>query len=339
MKKYLALLFIIAFVFSLQACAPASAGEAIQPVQTVSLKILNLPYISFAPFWIAQDEGYFKAQGLDVQLVDLPDQSDGMPQLVNGQLDVWAGNLSSGFINSIARGSQIKLVSDKGYVDPQGCSSNAIVVRKGILPPDGQISPDLLRGKKFIIVRGSWLEYFAEKTLNPYGLKIDDFQITYSPPAAMFEGMNNGSVDLGTQNEPWVTRMLDNGHQVLGKPITQIMPNAETAVTLFGPRLLGNNSDVGKRFMIAYLQAVSKYNEGKTDSNVALIGKYTKLDPALIKRMCWPQLRSDGRLNMASIMDFQAWAVAKKLVDQPLTEQQIYDPSLVEYAAQHLPPK
>jgi NitT/TauT family transport system substrate-binding protein len=111
-----------------------------------------------------------------------------------------------------------------------------------------------------------------------------------------------------------------------------VLADAESAVMVFGPRLLGTNAEVGTRFMVAYLRAVRRYNEGKTDQNVAILSQYTQLDPALLRQMCWPAIRNDGSLNVDSILDFQTWATRKGLVPTPVTAEQLIDTSFTDAA-------
>lgn len=250
-------------------------------------------------------------------------------------MDVASGQVSTGMFNSIARGAQMKLVADKGYIDPKGCDNLALVARKGLVDPKN-VRPEPLRGKKLNVIRGTWNDYYVEKLLSTIGLKPADFELVNIPSASQPEAMNKGTIDLTVQNEPFVTRLTEDGHSSILTPITQLLPNAETAVTVYGAKLLGANADVGKRFMVAYLKAVRKYNEGKSDSNVKTMSKYTKLDEALLKKMCWPTLRGDGVLDVKSVLEFQSWAATQKLVDQQLSEQQIYDPSFIQYANQKL---
>jgi NitT/TauT family transport system substrate-binding protein len=99
---------------------------------------------------------------------------------------------------------------------------------------------------------------------------------------------------------------------------------------------MGANADVGKRFMVAYLKGVRKFNEGKTDENVKIMNKYLKMDEALLKKMCWSSIRNDGMVNVDSMMEFQQWALDKKLVDKPVTREQMFDPTFVQYAAKVL---
>jgi NitT/TauT family transport system substrate-binding protein len=165
---------------------------------------------------------------------------------------------------------------------------------------------------------------------------MDDMNVVTIPIASTLEAMSSKQIDLALNNEPWITRMVQAGNVAVLTPVQELMPDSQSAITLYGPSLLDKNSDVGNRFMVAYLQAVRKYNEGKTDRNVEILAKAIKLDPALIKDMCWPALRADGSLNTASVQEFQEWAVSGKDLDAVVPEAEYWDGSFVEFANKQL---
>jgi hypothetical protein len=114
---------------------------------------------------------------------------------------------------------------------------------------------------------------------------------------------------------------------------TQVVPDFQRGFVAYGPNLLDKNKDAGRRFMVAYLKAVRLFNQGKTAHNIELLAKSTDQDPALLQKNCWPLFRVDGHINAQSIMDFQSWAVQRKLLDNPVTdEQKMWDPEFIDYA-------
>lgn len=340
-RFYLFVVPILALI--LAACAqptPAAPPSAVpQPTsaQPVSLKVVILPFISFAPYWIAQEDGYFAEQGLQVELIDMTNQSDTLPAMLGGQVDVTSGQVYAAMFNAAAKDGGVKIVADKGYINPESCENIAVIGRKGRFDA-GDLTAEQLKDSRMTIVAGSWNEYYLDKLLNAVNLTNTTASNTPMSSPSVLEAMNAGQVDLSVQNEPWVTRMTDAGHVRLTPGISKLMPTSESAVMLYGPKLLGANADVGNRFMLAYLKAVRAYNEGKTDHNVAILNKYTKLPAELLQKMCWPALHPDGTMNTQSVMDFQNWAVGKGLVTSPVKEVQLFDTSFAEYASQQLGP-
>src|SRR6266481_9873346 len=63
---------------------------------------------SDAPFYIAYDKGFFKDEGLDVDLIVLDSGAKVIAPLGTGELDVGSGALSVGFWNALVRGIKFR---------------------------------------------------------------------------------------------------------------------------------------------------------------------------------------------------------------------------------------
>ena len=62
------------------------------------------------------------------------------------------------------------------------------------------------------------------------------------------------------------------------------------------------------------------------------MAKYTKLDPELLKRACWPPMQNDGSVSLMTILDFQTWAIGKGLLEQGSTAETMWDQRFVDGA-------
>ena len=312
---------------------PPEPAETLEPFK---LKVLVLPYQAYAPFFIAKEEGYYAEQGLDVEFVRMEKSGEFTPALAQGQLDVAADLLNVGTLNAIAKGSQIKYVADKGFFDPESCTYTAWMARKDLL--ESGVLDDLknLAGMKIAASSATTIEYFFDTMVKDVGLSSADAEFMNLPPADRLEALKTGAIDITNVAEPWILRIKNAGAGDVWRPIEKEFPNFAFSILMFGPNLLEKNPEVGKRFMIAYLKAIQKYNEGKTDRNIEIISKYTEQTPEELMQMCWQSIVPDGKLNLQSVLDFQEWAVAKGYVDAALTEEQLWDPSFIEYANEAL---
>ena len=72
---------------------------------------------SDAPFYIAQDKGFFRSEGLDVDLIVLDSGAKVIAPLGTGELDVGTGALSVGFWNALVRGMKFRIVADRGHAE------------------------------------------------------------------------------------------------------------------------------------------------------------------------------------------------------------------------------
>ncbi|MFN2298890.1 MAG: hypothetical protein ACK2UB_08570, partial [Anaerolineales bacterium] len=64
--------------------------------------------------------------------------------------------------------------------------------------------------------------------------------------------------------------------------------------------------------------------------------EYTKLDPELLRRICWPAMRDDGAVDLETIMDYQEWAVANGQLSEVAGEDAVWDSRFVNFANKQL---
>ena len=296
------------------------------------MKVFLAPYLSFAPFFIAQEEGYFADQGLQIEFVKMKTSAEAIPALAQGELDVAAGTIKTGTLNAMARGAKIKVVADKGYIAPTGCTSTALMARRALAEAGELDGPAELQGRRIAIEPPTLEGYYVEKLLNTAGLTLDDVETVDIPTPAELEALEKGTIDLTGTSEPWVTRILQAGHGVIWMPAQEVIPDLQWALIAYGPTLLDDNPDAGRRFMVAYLKAVRQYNQGKTERNLELLAEFTGLEQELLTQACWLQFRHNGEINVQSVLDFQAWALEKGFLDRVVTEDQFWDSSFIEHA-------
>jgi NitT/TauT family transport system substrate-binding protein len=347
-RKYLLPVVLLLFLaLLLPACAPSATPQPEAPAESATpqpetpaepdkLQIVVLPYLSFAPFFIAQDEGYFAEQNLEVEFVQFDDAAEAVPALAQGDIDVVSGFISAGTLNAIASGETLKIVAEKGYVAPTGCATDGFVISRA-LDESGELEdPTQLAGRKVSVNTVSMEGYFFTQLLGEVGLTLDDVQYEDMPTPAKLDALDKGAIDLVFTSEPWLTRILGSDAGVLWVPLKDLVPDFQMGVIFYGPTLLNENPELGQRFMVAYLKAVRQYNEGKTDRNVEILAENTGLEAELLKELCWPPLRENGMINVQSILDFQDWAVEQGFLDTPATAAQLWDPSFVAYARENL---
>ncbi|HEX7808064.1 MAG TPA: hypothetical protein VF608_05060, partial [Thermoanaerobaculia bacterium] len=112
----------------------------------------------------------------------------------------------------------------------------------------------------------------------------------------------------------------------------EIEPEHQNALLVYGKRLNEDEPATGHAFMRAYLRGVRQYNQGKTDRNVAILTKHTKLDEPIVRNMCWTAFYDDGRIRPERVQPFLDWALQQKLLDAPMTVAQWWNPAFVEAA-------
>ena len=162
-------------------CAASDRSSASPPDR---LRVVVVPFLSFAPFHIAAAEGYFKRQNLDVEFVNLTRTSDAIPALITGEVDVASGLLTAGTLNAIGKKGRMRIVADKGYLAANGCTVNAIIARRALVEARELDEPTKLRGRRFDLDVLLPEAYYVDLLLQRAGLSFDDLDIVNLPPAA-----------------------------------------------------------------------------------------------------------------------------------------------------------
>ncbi|HQR46124.1 MAG TPA: ABC transporter substrate-binding protein [Thermoanaerobaculia bacterium] len=315
------------------ATAVLLAGNA--PSPRTRLKVVYGRYLTSAPLAIARAEGFFEAQGLDVEFVHLPSTADAMPALVQGEIDAGGGLIKVADFNAIARGAAVRVVADMGHDEAGPCVTAALVARPGFPEAKGK---DGLRGARASATPLSYGEYVLETFVNSKGLKLADLQLSRLAAASAAEAVAGGSIDVTYLAEPFLSRAVGPGRAVVWTPLSGIVPEAQLGVLLYGPSLVKGDREAGRRLMAAYLQAMRQYNLGKTPRNVEIISKETGLDPEYLRKICWTSIDRDGRIRPDSLLGFQRWAVRKGLLDAVVPVDSFWDPSFLDAARRILGP-
>ena len=291
-----------------------------------TLRVGFTRHLTMSPLFITQAEGYFREQGLEVELVAMESAAVALPALMQGRLDVLPGPVSSAFFNAIHRGARVRLVADKGAYDGNSCSHNAFVVSTAATAGE---DPPII--ERVSTAREHFNQFFVERALEANGYDPSHVEMFHIPQAAEYDAIVAGRLDAAFIGEPWLTRVRDGGGEVW-TPTNSIFDGYQYSVILYGPRLLDREPEIGERFAVALLQGLRAYDKGKTERNLDVLAEVIGHDRAELADVCWPTMTSDGLIDIESLMDFQAWAVARGDLDAIVAPEDFWEPRFVENA-------
>jgi NitT/TauT family transport system substrate-binding protein len=317
---------LLVFGLVISACISQSPAR---PPEMTTVKVANIPTTSNGPLFIAQEEGYFARQGINVEWEKFPGVAAALPLLVSGDIAVSAGPLTPGLINAIAKGANVRIVAEKGRVAVGYCTPAALVVRRDLYETGMIRSASDLKGRKVMAISDQ--DYGIFRALALGNLTTADVEIIDMDFASGVIAFSNKGIDAAVLTEPYITQALDRGSVVVLIPGQEIYPDYPYAL-YYGPAILEKNPDLGRRFMIAYLQGVQQYNEGKTERNLEILENYTHLDRNLLKQSCLYPIAKDGYLPWKPVNEYIEWIYANKKISQKLDENQLFDMNYVTYA-------
>jgi NitT/TauT family transport system substrate-binding protein len=320
-------------------CAPAAA-------QTITVGATSST--SDAPIYIADRKGYFRAEGLDVKVVNFRSAADMVAPLGAGQLEAGAGSASAGLYNAVARGIAIKIVADKAS-SPPGYGGTKILVRKDHLESGRYRELKDLKGMKFAMnAPGVSNTSTLNTLLKSVGLKYSDVETVDMPLPDHVAALRNKSVDASASVEPGPALAVRNGDAVVIKSDDEILPNHQIAVLLFAEDFARKRPDAAKNFMRAYIRAVRFYNgalkDGRLDGPnadevIAILSDATPIKSRDIYKLITPTgMNPDGRVNKASLAYDLAFYTEQGLVKSAVNLDDAVDGSFVEAALKELGP-
>ena len=317
--------------------APAVARAA---ATKVTLGIVNT--VSDAPYFIADARGYFKDEGLDVDIASFPSGAKMIASLSTGDLDVSGGAVSAGLYNANEREISIKIVADKARNGP-GYGFQSLLVRADLVDSGAFKSLSDLKGKKISIpATGSAGE---QSTLNEAckkgGIAFEDVERVYIATADMVAAMANKAIDATFVAEPLVSIAEKRNIARRFMTIDQFYPDQQAAVTTFGAVFV-KKRETAEAFMRAYLRALHVYNDalkggriaGKNaDEVVGIIAKYSGVkDEPLLKNVVPSACDPNGMPNLEGLQRDLAFVQKLDLVDKKLTADKVVDLSFLKAA-------
>jgi NitT/TauT family transport system substrate-binding protein len=268
---------------------------------------------------IANAEGFFRDEGIDLEYVSTMSTQEDLVALVTGDIDVDAGPTHTGVLSAIAQGAKIRIVAGQGYLAKDGCTYYGIVSRPNIRSSSGI--------KRVRASQDGLSRFVTSRMLQSQGIDIRQMDVIKLPDAVLARSLQSGSIDAVAASEPGLSRLKGVGKLWLTAEKT--LPDFQWGTITFGERLLYRDRDAGLRFLRAYKRGVEQYNQGKTDRNVAIISKETGETPELIRGACWLSFKPGLTVNWKSLDDFQAWANKEGTMEHMLTRDQTMNPSFL----------
>jgi NitT/TauT family transport system substrate-binding protein len=263
--------------------------------------------LTTAPFWYAIEKGYFQQLGLKFETVEIANSGDVVSPLTQGQIDVAGTSFGAGLYNAVQRDIQVKAVADNGQL-AEKVPGAAAVVKKGQAAAYGS-DWCALKGKRVAVVsKSTGLYPTLVKALASCNLSPNDVQLVELGFPETNVAIAQGSVDVGFQVEPFVSRGIADGTLDLWKPLDEAFKGQQMNLVLYSPQFL-KNRDAGLRFMVAYLAGARDYRraiegKGNREEMDQILAKYLPVkDPKAYEGMIMMGIDPNGEIDLPSVQE------------------------------------
>ena len=320
--------------------APATAPTA-PTVQSVRTGILPTN-LGNAGLLLAQARGYFREQGVELELQNFDGGVQMIAPLAAGQLDVGAGGPGAVLYNAAERDITIKVVGDNGSTPP-GFGWQALLVRKPLVDAGTVREVADLRGRKVAIVStASSAEVTMMQALRRAGLRWDDVDWTTLPFPDMLPALGNGAIDGALLVEPLLSAALASGSSVALLGVDEIYPNQQLSLLMYSGAWATRNPELARGFMVAYVRGVRDYLDavvkGREREQVAqtLVDMRLLRDAVQLERLRPVGLDPNGRVNVAGMKDDLEHFVVTGVVHNRVDIDALVDMQYADHAVRAL---
>ncbi len=316
-----------------------------EPLPTATVRVGVGQTNPEAGLYLALEKGYFQEQGLAVETVVAPNASlaDMVPQLATGGLDVGQGGILPALFNAFLRDTGIRVVAAAAVVEPG--RSTAFLVRKALFEAGDVREYAALRGKTLAGSPSLSITYIAYMTaLERGGLQPGDVRIVPLTFPDTVPALANGAIDAALLVEPFAAAAVERGAAVRWREMADLLPHWPLTLWVYSPRLVYDQPDVGRRFMIALLRGVRAYEDAVTKrvgwvEAVTALTKHTAIkDPALYDKMTLLKLPTSGELQLDRLQQALDWFIQAGAVPQPPDLSQLIVTEFTDYASRLLGP-
>ena len=226
---------------------PGCTGADSPPEKQSSLKVGAISMMTVLPLYVAQQDGLFKLQGIDVEIVPFRSQIDRDTALNTGELDGVIEDIYSLPVFN-KDGDLVKVVA----VSPVQGYMFAIIASKG----SSVNSPSDLRGVEIASSLGNIIEYVTDRMCEARGLQPDE--VKKSSIASMplrLEMLNQGKIESATLSRPLSDMALLGGARII---CDDSQESLLTSSIIFTRAAINDRPDDIRKFLAAWSQATEK---------------------------------------------------------------------------------
>ena len=336
------------FTVSGAAAAASLAAPAIaQGPAKITLGVPNAA--TDVGYFVAHARGYFKEEGLEVEMLPFASGARMIAPLASGELHVAAGGPSAGLYNAITRGIEIRIVADKSK-NMVGRSSIKLVVRKALVDSGRVKTIADLKGLKYANgAPGSSATSGFHHLFKKAGIKPGEVEEVSMSFPQQVQALETGAIDFAMPPDPAGTMAINRGSVVKLLDGWELIASHQVAVTLFEGRFAAQRAEQGRRFIRAFLRGVRDHNDAlddtgnftgaKGDAIVEILVKYGPFkDPAVYRSFVLAYCDPNGALDVKSLQEDIDIFQELKMLERPVDLKKVVDLSFLDWALKQLGP-
>ena len=320
MKKKLLLGLCLLLGASLVGCGSSEVAEKNENIESVTenntseekvtLNVGVINSISLLPLLVAEEQGYFEAEGVEVNLSYFKAAKDRDAALQAGELDgVLCDQIAISMYQNAGLDMQITGKTDGGFTIVAGEAS-------------GIESLEDIAGKKVAISENTVIEFTLDKLLEQAGLTADSVEKVAIPSMpTRLEMLTTGEIDAAVMPNPFSDTAIANG----GKALANIEGDSDLyiSVTAFNKAVIKANEAAIAKYYRAYNQAVNYINHTDIAQFEDVIIETIGYPETMRGNIVAPTFHENTLPTAETVEETLKWCREKGLLEIELTADQI----------------
>ncbi len=314
MKQKIALLVLL-LTLVVSACSPA------QPTETITLKVAILPILDALPMVVAQQEGLFTKNGVNVELIPVGSAPERDQLISAGQAD--------GMVNELA--SVMFLNQDQIQVQAvrfaRTATAEQALFRILAAKDSGIQTPADLSGVPVGVSQATIIEYLTERLLQAQGLSGDQIQTIAIPKIPdRLALLASGELKASMLPEPFSTLAAQQGATVVLDDT--ILPEYSFSLITFRKAVIDEHPQAVRAFLAAIEEAVNLINADPQKYSGLMVEQKMVPEP-LAGSFSVPTYPLKGVPTQAQFDDALAWVKEKGYLNKDLSYSDCVNGSLL----------
>ena len=282
-------------------------SEKNKEMSTDPVTVAYSPFESTALFWIAEDQGFFKNNGLNVIPQKYDSGAAALEGVVNSEADIAVGisefplvrkayeNVPVRAIGSINKGEFIYLVARRDH---------------------GIVNVSDLKGKRIGTTKGTVAEFHLGRFLMLHGMTLRDITLVdVRTPEGWVDDVAKGDIDAIATAQPYADSARDRlGDNAVAWPIQSSQP--QYGLIISTDEWLSTHPGHAERFLLSLAEAEEFVHSNPTEAQ-AIVQKWLDLDAGYMATV-WQQNQFSLTLDQSLVLameDEARWMIRNNLTN------------------------
>lgn len=322
-KTVLALMAIVA---ALSASLAPLAGRT-QAQDAPKLRMGLLPILDVLPFYVADEAGYFAAEGVEIELIPVSSALERDQLVIAGAIDGMVNDLiSTGIFNQDEPLVQIVSLARRAYPDhPQ--------FRLLAAPRSNITIPNDLTYVEIGISENSVIHYIAQRILEAEGISAEDLSFRAEPNIAIrYQLLMEGQFKAACLPDPLAQAAIVGGANLIADDSLLVETQFSQSVLGFRSQVIEEQPEAVAAFLRAWMRAAEDIN-ADPEAYRALWLEKTNVPDSVKDSYALPPFPTYEITTEAAWEDTVAWLIEQGIVESTASYAETVNPTFLEAIA------